>query len=532
MNANVTSAQTDADDQQTPALGLAGLVPLLDSSAAGRQDSDDGTLLLESPVAALQVWLAVEDRPDRIPVGRLPFTIGRDVGCDLVLDDKTVSRRHAQIERAAGVYFLQDLGSSNGLLINDQAVERSLLVSGDQIRIGNLSLSFHMEKDAGTEIELPIKRRRKGAAAAVIAALSMGAIAVLAVRSDWNGFDGLALSGSKDRISQGVSSELPDSVVTASQSVLEAAHGTDTHPASGESEEPDLPGRSAQSDSAVGDKATTSVQVPPKPRVQIAAQSSPALSSRKAQQRVTDQPATERPAAAPASSDSTKVLNASRGPRGTHQITEPEKSARKPVSNKSFDAVEREAKQAYLDMQADHSLDLLRIARSRTQEPTVRAHLRDLQAKIETLVQLNQRATAEYESGHRDQAFELWATFMDTERALFPSRRSGYVEAVAARVVAEYYRSGRQAYAERRFQDAFRMWERASLLDPSGEAASSLLELQDRARELFREGYRLESADLSRAKERWREVLELVPPGSEYHVKARAKLAWYERYTR
>lgn len=76
------------------------------------------------------------------------------------------------------------------------------------------------------------------------------------------------------------------------------------------------------------------------------------------------------------------------------------------------------------------------------------------------------------------------------------------------------------------------MWERASLLDPSGEAASSLLELQDRARELFREGYRLESADLSRAKERWREVLELVPPGSEYHVKARAKLAWYERYTR
>ena len=56
------------------------------------------------------------------------FTIGRELGTDLVIPDFTISSEHAEIRVRAGRYFLADLGSSNGTFLNgipvgDQGVE-------------------------------------------------------------------------------------------------------------------------------------------------------------------------------------------------------------------------------------------------------------------------------------------------------------------------------------------------------------------------------------------------------------------------
>ena len=45
---------------------------------------------------------------------------------------------------------------------------------------------------------------------------------------------------------------------------------------------------------------------------------------------------------------------------------------------------------------------------------------------------------------------------------------------------------------------------------------------------MYREAYRLETANVEKAKTLWRQVVDLVAPGSEYHAKATAKLRWYE----
>jgi ABC transport system ATP-binding/permease protein len=64
--------------------------------------------------------------------------IGRDPGCDVVLDSPTVSRFHAQIERVGQRYRLQDLRSANGTFVNDQRIDEKevWLAAQDVIRIG------------------------------------------------------------------------------------------------------------------------------------------------------------------------------------------------------------------------------------------------------------------------------------------------------------------------------------------------------------------------------------------------------------
>lgn len=69
------------------------------------------------------------------------FVIGRGRGADAVLADATISRAHAAIgyDPAQG-FFVQDLGSTNGTLLNGTKQRRAPLLSGDQIQIGKLLL--------------------------------------------------------------------------------------------------------------------------------------------------------------------------------------------------------------------------------------------------------------------------------------------------------------------------------------------------------------------------------------------------------
>jgi len=70
--------------------------------------------------------------------------LGRDnEGCDVVLADARVSKRHAAVVPAAGRYFLEDLGSLNGTFVNGRRVEgRVALVAGDEILIRPYKLLF------------------------------------------------------------------------------------------------------------------------------------------------------------------------------------------------------------------------------------------------------------------------------------------------------------------------------------------------------------------------------------------------------
>jgi len=70
------------------------------------------------------------------------LTIGRKGENDLSIEDPSVSGRHAKIVKIQSVFFVEDLHSTNGTLVNNKPIDRHQLQDTDVIMIGNHRLLF------------------------------------------------------------------------------------------------------------------------------------------------------------------------------------------------------------------------------------------------------------------------------------------------------------------------------------------------------------------------------------------------------
>lgn len=66
--------------------------------------------------------------------------LGRDAHNHVLLHDTEVSRRHAEILKSDQGFLLRDVGSANGTFVNNENVQETLIVPGDQIQIGQTTL--------------------------------------------------------------------------------------------------------------------------------------------------------------------------------------------------------------------------------------------------------------------------------------------------------------------------------------------------------------------------------------------------------
>ena len=79
----------------------------------------------------------------RITIDKWPYVIGRGSSADLDLDADKASRAHARIFWQAGKAWLEDLGSSNGTMLNGELVESpQALKVEDVIQIADLQLEY------------------------------------------------------------------------------------------------------------------------------------------------------------------------------------------------------------------------------------------------------------------------------------------------------------------------------------------------------------------------------------------------------
>ena len=131
------------------------------------------------------------------PIDKAVLVLGRGAGCDILLEDQEVSRRHAEVHFVSGQVSIADAGSMNGTFVNGMRIQGiQALLPGDQIRVGAtvfllqegvaLAPAAAVDSDLGMgggPLPPPVAGgggSRFGLVLAVIAALVILAIAALA----------------------------------------------------------------------------------------------------------------------------------------------------------------------------------------------------------------------------------------------------------------------------------------------------------------------------------------------------------------
>ncbi|HOJ93084.1 MAG TPA: FHA domain-containing protein [Dictyoglomaceae bacterium] len=104
------------------------------------------TIKLEAEITPLNwAYLIVRHGGERgkdFKIIKNETTIGREPENDITLIHPTVSRFHAKIIQNDGKYFIEDINSANGTLVNGIKVARELLHDGDIIQVGDVVLVF------------------------------------------------------------------------------------------------------------------------------------------------------------------------------------------------------------------------------------------------------------------------------------------------------------------------------------------------------------------------------------------------------
>jgi len=86
------------------------------------------------------------------PIEEGETSIGRDPFNSIVLSDRRVSRSHARIISENGTFFIEDLDSVNGTMVNNQPVTRQRLEKNDEIKIG-MTVLILLPSEASEEVK-------------------------------------------------------------------------------------------------------------------------------------------------------------------------------------------------------------------------------------------------------------------------------------------------------------------------------------------------------------------------------------------
>lgn len=96
------------------------------------------------------------------------FSIGRKPHNDMQIDDSSVSKEHAVILTVGHDQILEDLGSTNGTLVNGNIIKKHILQNNDVIEIGRYQIRYMNQKaQVGVDFDrtmmmVPLRRQGKG----------------------------------------------------------------------------------------------------------------------------------------------------------------------------------------------------------------------------------------------------------------------------------------------------------------------------------------------------------------------------------
>lgn len=144
-------AERVASDIPLPSMAAQPVAPSSEASA------DDKTFVGPAMAAALLRLLDQKGQPvQTYSLQGLSWVAGRDISCSIFIDNNKISRRQFEIQKVEETYFVRDLGSVNGTLVNNNPIpsdQWTQLSSSDVIAIADWTLVFEI-RDAQFEQRL------------------------------------------------------------------------------------------------------------------------------------------------------------------------------------------------------------------------------------------------------------------------------------------------------------------------------------------------------------------------------------------
>jgi pSer/pThr/pTyr-binding forkhead associated (FHA) protein len=132
--------------------GIFIIISLMMGRDIPKEPGESGEIVLpserEKESSRFYAWLNPSDSSSKagFPITRKLMTIGREVHADILINDPSVSKKHAQILSLPGGFLLKDLESSNGTFINNKRIDETYLADGDLVLFGEAKFHFSCAK--------------------------------------------------------------------------------------------------------------------------------------------------------------------------------------------------------------------------------------------------------------------------------------------------------------------------------------------------------------------------------------------------
>jgi pSer/pThr/pTyr-binding forkhead associated (FHA) protein len=123
------------DVEPAAALGATKIFRPSDTEAVSAEDAEQLGLAHQPAV------LVVNGKRHPLPADGT-VVIGRSRDADITVEDPNISRRHAEIRRDDGAFWIVDLGSTNGIEVNGRRVDRAKLSHSDTVVLGRTDVVF------------------------------------------------------------------------------------------------------------------------------------------------------------------------------------------------------------------------------------------------------------------------------------------------------------------------------------------------------------------------------------------------------
>lgn len=586
-----SSGNTTFKMEKTPQMGVEHLekvAPVAVASATVHRNpsqnwSVEKTILINDDENSLASFVRL-DTKERFILDTFPFNIGRAQDCQLRLEDMSLSRQHARIQKTESGLSIEDLDSANGIKVNDISIDQVLLMEGDVITVGHIKLRFDL-KNISSSVQKTEKisdeflerinlthPNWKKVTAGVIGTILAG---IFYYKSQVDDRIIVSESPTTSNASQPEQTKASEPAVPAE---VVADKATITAPASTILQ--------ASNDIAQSTKKTetklvypAAVDVATAAAITTSTTTTEETSAVEKQEQTDNQKQAKKEAEQHPSesklinsnnelSPSKTLTNTSAKPAVTAPSISQEKTKYQLDEDEFESAVKRHSQPEFTDKSKSISASLLETRPQKTKSAqhlsitnarklyqqgkvkkainmldklSTNSRLSDnlqskasqLHTKMVSLQNYYQQGLQAYKNNNKNQAWDAWTTFILAEKKIKLPATSHYAENIKLRILAESLNPDRSVKQRKIKKPSQAVRQQAPQRSIDNQANRSMkVALETSVRDLYRDGYRLEHSNLSKAIERWHNVVKLATPNSEYYTKAKAKLRFYEEMNR